>query len=49
MEGSIEVDTEKGEGTCFTVWLPQASGSQESTSPADEDIIPADGDIFPAD
>ncbi len=49
MEGSIEVDTEKGEGTCFTVWFPQASGSQESTSPADEDIIPADGDIFPAD
>ncbi|WP_423824420.1 ATP-binding protein [Salinibacter ruber] len=49
MEGSIEVDTEKGEGTCFTVWLPQASGSQESTSPADEDIIPADEDIFPAD
>ncbi|MBB4091399.1 ATP-binding protein [Salinibacter ruber] len=42
MEGSIEVDTEKGEGTCFTVWLPQASGSQESTSPADEDIFPAD-------
>ncbi|MCS3859693.1 PAS domain S-box-containing protein [Salinibacter ruber] len=48
MEGSIEVDTEKGEGTCFTVWLPQASGSQESTSPADEDIIPADGGIFSA-
>ncbi|MCS3648611.1 ATP-binding protein [Salinibacter ruber] len=48
MEGSIEVDTEKGEGTCFTVWLPQASGSQESTSPADEDIIPADEGIFSA-
>ncbi len=42
MEGSIEVDTEKGKGTCFTVWFPQASGSQENTSPADEDIFPAD-------
>lgn len=25
MEGSIDVETEKGEGTCFTIRLPRAT------------------------
>jgi Signal transduction histidine kinase len=31
MEGTIEVETEKGEGTCITVQLPRADDAEEAS------------------
>ena len=37
MGGSIEVDTEKGVGTCFTVRIPQdGNAAPESNDPSDK-------------
>lgn len=38
--GMVEVDTEKGEGTCFTVYLPFTSEDAEASAPASSSSMP---------